>query len=215
MQGRYWVGFWGGLLSHLGTNTLIPPATTKDGLQSQVSVLGRFILTPDQALLITVGRSNAAYQGFELADVWGQTLPYGSHESSLDAGQAVLGSDGRYHFVVSATDPGVPNWIDTQGQTVGFLFLRWQALSGALPKADWASATVVDIGAVRSQMPAGTPQVDAAQRHQILVARQHALTQRLQRSSDQAAVVLGRFLAELQADVGSPAFRAIYPVNVP
>jgi len=215
VQGRYWVGFWGGLLGHLGTNTLIPPATTKDGLQSQVSVLGRFSLTPGQALLITVARSSAAYQGFELADVWGQTLPYGSEQSSLDAGQAELGSDGRYHFVVSATDPGVPDWIDTQGQSVGFLFLRWQGLPGALPRSEWASATVVDVGAVRAQMPPGTPQVDASQRRQALVARQHDLTQRLERSSDQAAAVLGRYLAQLQADVGSAPFRAVYPDNVP
>ena len=214
-QGRYWVGFWGGLLAHLGTNTLIPPATTKDGLQTQVSVLGRFSLTPDQALLITVARSNAAYQGFELADVWGQTLPYGSHQSSLDAGQAQLGSDGRYHFVVSATDPGVPNWIDTQGQAVGFMFLRWQGLTGALPRAEWPSATLVDLAAVRSHLPPGTPSVAASQRHQQLVARQHALAQRFERSSDQAAVALGRFLAQLQADVGSSAFHAVFPATVP
>jgi len=215
VQGRYWVGFWGGLLGHLGANTLIPPATTKDGLQNQVSVLGRFSLTPDQALLITVARSNAAYQGFELADVWGQTLPYGSHQSSLDAGQAELGSDGMYHFVVSATDPGVPNWIDTQGQPVGFLFLRWQGLPGPLPKTEWPSATLVELTAVRTAMPSDTPQVGASQRSQILVARQRSLAQRFQRSSDQAAVVLGRFLAEVEADVGSPAFHTVFPANVP
>ena len=34
-------------------------------------------------------------------------------------------SDGSVRLVISATDPGHPNWIDTGGHTIGTMFFRW------------------------------------------------------------------------------------------
>ena len=103
-------------------------------------------------------------RGSRSADVFGQSLPYATHQSSLNATQAALGSDGRYDFVVSAEDPGVPNWIDTQGHTQGLLFLRWQELSGPLAAADNPTSQVVPVASVRSVLPPDTPTVSPAQR---------------------------------------------------
>jgi hypothetical protein len=40
-------------------------------------------------------------------------------------------SDGSVEFVVSHSDPGHPNWLDTSGQAFGFLTLRWLDVSHA------------------------------------------------------------------------------------
>jgi hypothetical protein len=215
VQGRYWSGFWSGLLGHFPPNSLIPPATTQSGLQNQVSVLGHFRLAADQALVVTVARSNSAYQGFEVADPWGQTLPYATHESSLTAAQAQVGSDGLIHYVVSGSDPGVPNWIDTAGHDEGFLFLRWQGLTGALPQTQWPTATLVNLSDLTATLPAGTPRVSPPQRTQSLAARAAALTSRIEASSDQAQPILRRELVQLQDDVGPAALHTIFGSNVP
>ena len=76
-------------------------------------------------------------------------------------------------------DPGVPNWIDTEGYTQGFLFLRWQELTGTLPPVDDPTSQVVALSAVRSALPAGTPTVTPAQRKASLTARDKAEAHRL------------------------------------
>jgi hypothetical protein len=210
VQSRYWAGFWAGLLSHIAVNSLIAPATTQSGLQNQVSVLGHFHLSPGEALVVSVARSAAAYQGFELADPFGQTLPYATHESSLTAAQGVVGSDGLIHYVVSATDPGVPNWIDTEGRTEGFLFLRWQGLSGRLPPSQYPKVTVVPLSGLAAQLPSGTPSVTPSQRAQQLAARQASLAARIRASSDDAVAVLRPELVQLAADVGQAQVDALF-----
>jgi len=210
VQSKYWSGFWAGLLSHIGVNSLIAPATTQSGLQNQVSVLGHFRLAPGEALVVTVARSAAAYQGFEVADPFGQTLPYATHESSLTAAQAVVAGDGLIHYVVSATDPGVPNWIDTEGRGEGFLFLRWQGLSGRLSPSQYPKTTVVRLSALTTQLPSGTPTVTPSQRAQQLAARQADLAARIQASSDDAATVLRPELLQLAADVGQGRVDALF-----
>ena len=210
VQTSYWTTLWGGLLSSLPPNVVRTPAPTQGGLAGQLSSLSHFALQPGQALVVTVGRSNAAYQGFEAADAYGQTLPTGTHPSGLNATQAQLGSDGKLHFVVAARDPGVPNWIDTEGATQGFLFLRWQGLTGALAPGDAPSGQVVALSAVRTVLPPGTPTVTPAQRASQMQARVRALGRRLQLSSNQAASVLTGYLRQLAAAVGRAPIAALY-----
>jgi len=209
-QSSYWTTLWGSLLSSLPANEVRTPSPTQGGLAGQLSSLSHFDLTPSQALVVSVGKSDAAYQGFEAADAFAQSLPYATHQSSLNATQAQLSSDGRYWFVVSAKDPGVPNWIDTEGFTQGFLFLRWQELTGTLPAADNPTSQVVALSAVRTALPAGTAIVTPAQRKAALAARDRAEAHRLGTASNQSAGVLTGYLRQIAADVGPGPLRALY-----
>jgi hypothetical protein len=48
----------------------------------------------------------------------------------------VLEDDGSVVIVVAHVDPGVPNWLDTAGHTVGLMPQRWvEAERGATPTA--------------------------------------------------------------------------------
>jgi hypothetical protein len=209
-QGPYWISLWQGLLTSFPANQMRAPMPTQGGLAGQLSSLSAIDLPADQALVVTVGKSQARYQGFEIADAFGQTLPYGNHTSSLNAEQATLGSDGRFHFVVSPTDPGVPNWIDTQGRTRGLLFLRWQGLPGPLPTDDSPTGQLVPIASVRSALPAGTPTVTAAARRKELAQRNRDLAVRLRTSSNQARPVLDAALQQLMGVVGEKPVLTIY-----
>ena len=210
VQAAYWTTLWGSLLSSLPANVIRTPSPTQGGLGGQLSSLSRFDLQADQALVVTVGKSAAAYQGFEAADAFGQTLPAASHPSSLNATQAQLGQDGVFHFVVAARDPGVPNWIDTEGATEGFLFLRWQGLPGPLPAGDVPTAQVVALSTVRSALPPGTPRVSPSARAAQMSARAQALGLRLVTSSNQAARILTAYLRQLAQAVGRSPVAALY-----
>ena len=209
-QAIYWTTLWGSLLSSLPANVVRTPSPTQGGLAGQLSSLSHFDLAPGQALVVSVGKSNAAYQGFEAADAFAQSLPYATSQSSLNTTQAQLSSDGRYWFVVSAKDPGVPNWIDTQGYPQGFLFLRWQELTGTLPPDDDPTSQVVALSDVRSTLPAGTPTITPAQRKAALAARDKAEAHRLRTSSNQAAGLLTGYLHQIATDVGRGPLLALY-----
>ena len=209
-QGPYWTGLWGSMLASLPANRVSAPFPTQGGLAGQLSSLSSFDLPAGQALVVSVGRSNARYQGFEVADGFGQSLPYATHQSSLNATQAHLGGDGRFGFVVSAEDPGVPNWIETQGHTQGLLFLRWQELSGPLDPADNPTVEVAPLAAVRSVLPADTPTVSPAQRRAQLAERNRDLAVRLRTSSNEAKELLTGYLTQIADVVGSAPLAAIY-----
>ena len=198
----------------LPPNQVRTPAPTQGGLAGQLSSLSHFDLSAGQALVVSVGKSNAVYQGFEAADAFAQSLPYATHQSSLNATQAQLSSDGRYYFVVAAKDPGVPNWIDTEGYTQGFLLLRWQELTGTLPPGEDPTSQVVALSAVRSVLPAGTPTVTPAQRKAQLAARDKAEAHRLRTSSNQAEGVLTGYLRQIATDAGRGPLLAVYTDSI-
>ena len=67
-----------------------------------------------------------------------------------------------------APDPGVPNWLDTQGYEQGMITFRW--ISARTDPT--LSATVVPAAAVADHLPAGTPTVDADARREEIRRRQ-------------------------------------------
>ena len=152
-------------------NELRAPAPTRDGLAGQYSVLARFELAPDEALLITSPVSAASYQGIQLGDPWFATPDWARRQVSLNRSQARADADGKLRYVVSASDPGVPNWLDTGGFATGYVFMRWQGLAGTLGEAEAPAAEVVKLAELRASLPADTPVLDAAARARQLAAR--------------------------------------------
>jgi hypothetical protein len=152
--------------------------TGDQGLEGQVSAMGRFVLEEDEALLLSVPKTGARYQGVQLGNEWFDALEWANRQTSLSAGQAHRASDGRYYYVISAQDPGVPNWLDTTGLRRGLFFLRFQGLSQAIPKEDLPKASLLKMKDLRRLLPADTPVVDAAARRKQLAARQQQLRRR-------------------------------------
>jgi len=52
-------------------------------------------------------------------------MDYRHHKVTANKHTATLNQDGSVTFVVSDTDPGWGNWIDTTGHTTGTALLRW------------------------------------------------------------------------------------------
>jgi hypothetical protein len=107
---------------------------------------GGFELAPDEALVMEGTIPPSRFTNVMLWNVHMQTLDYRSRRTALNQAQIVPESDGSYRIVVSAEDPGVPNWLDTAGHRRGTIFWRF-----LLPESDPETprCSVVKIGELR------------------------------------------------------------------
>ncbi len=92
---------------------------------------GTFDLAPDEAIVMEGTLPPSNFTNVMLWNVHMQTLEYRSRRSSLNSAQIQTGPDASYRIVISAKDPGVPNWLDTEGHRRGTIFWRF-----LLPEAD-------------------------------------------------------------------------------
>lgn len=195
-------------LTALGPNVLFGPrlAHGQQGTNvQQWNLVGTYDVTDDQALLIEVKDApQARYGGFVAATPWFETLEFLRHQVSLDRAQVRVDRDGYVRYVVSARDPGVPNWIATTGQTHGVLFGRWQEVEGALGTEYAPAVKVVQLGdELRALLPGDTPTVTPDERTRQLARRQRLLETRFA-GADPARPELLRRLREIEQLLGQP-----------
>ena len=98
--------------------------TTPDNLY----LIGTFRLEPNQALVVDFQPPQSRYWSCTLENIWHECLEPRRRRSSITNAQAEE-KDGRVRLVISGSDPGAPNWLDTGGRHRGFVILRW--LDGA------------------------------------------------------------------------------------
>jgi hypothetical protein len=143
----------------------------RGGVTGQHYYQGIYALEPGQAMIVETDLPETVrYWNIQLNDPLWNTIDFFNRQSSLNAAQARLDSDGRFRAVIAAADPGVPNWLDCGGHLTGSMMLRWtQASSGPEPRL-----RIVDAASVRDHLPADTPRVSAEERQQMLRRRVRA-----------------------------------------
>jgi len=165
---------------NLPVNTMTAPRLTPGGLATQYSSVGHFDLADNEAMIVTMPAGVAPYQGFQLGSMWYVSLDYVTRQTSLTAAQAHVDPDGRIRYVISATSPGVINWLDTTGHRRGYLQYRWQRVSRELGEADGPTVEVVDIADVAKHLPYFEQStVTSEQWAQRIAARQRAVALRM------------------------------------
>lgn len=149
-------------------NTMSPLATETSlfltGLPSADVSAGNFDLDPGQALIVKVPDVAAAYSGIELMNVYGSGLPSTLSQTTLNNTTAFQSADGYTYYVVSATNPGVANWLDTGGIPNGEIFARFENLTaGTDPTGMQVTTQLVSVADVAQYLPDDTPTVSAAE----------------------------------------------------
>jgi hypothetical protein len=169
-----WLNYAHWAWSLMPRNGISKARPSQGGLVGQYSAFGTWELEEDQALILTTHPSKASYQGIELGNLWFVSLDYETRTSSLTTDQAYLGPDGRYHFVISASDPRIQNWLDTEGHRRGLVMLRWQGLEAPLPADRQPNMRLVPLDRIHEALPAGIPEFGHAERReQIRLRREH------------------------------------------
>jgi hypothetical protein len=123
-------------------------------MRNQVYVLGRFDLDPGEAFVVDVSDGGAEYFTVPLSNIWGTTLELVDQTGSLNKAQSVPNEDGTYTYVISPTDPGVANWIDSDGLTEAILTLRIAEFGLEGPTEDLgARCRVVNLDDLEAEVP--------------------------------------------------------------
>ncbi len=195
-QMHYWNAFWTILLGTYGEregsipgvafprndfNTVnAASGATGGGQSTNLTAGGVFELADDEALIVE-NRIRVApqYLGFQLANLWGESVEYADRVGSLNGCQLVADEDGVFRIVIAHRDPGVPNWIDTTGLAEGFMTARW-AYSDTPCREEWptVSARRVRFDEIRKSLPAATASVTPEQRRQQIRVRQRHVRRR-------------------------------------
>ena len=160
-------------------NGFLPPIDRTDigAAAENKPVIGRWELGPGEALIVEVEPPEGIYWSFSIGNPWWETIHYGRHQSSLNAHQAEVDSDGLVRVVLCAEDPGVANWLDTAGHSNGPIILRCVRTKTA-PTPTTRLAPFDDIHA---ELPSDTKTVTADERTSILAARRRAVRERFGR----------------------------------
>ncbi|HLY54567.1 MAG TPA: DUF1214 domain-containing protein [Stellaceae bacterium] len=154
-----------GIVNRLRLNAM---EETGGGLIHQAYYEGLFEVDADEVLILqTEIPQRAFYWSVLLTDELYRTIGYMDRQSTLNDVQARLDADGRFRAVISATDPGVPNWLDTGGYTSGSIQGRWNKCSGS-PLPEIKRVALADL---RRHLPPDTPHVTPAEREAILRQR--------------------------------------------
>jgi hypothetical protein len=147
---------------------------TGGGQSTNVYAGGVYELGENEALVVeTKTPVVPAYNGFHLSNLWGESLDYANHTSSLSGHQAEADPDGAVRYVVAHRDPGVSNWLDTTGLPEGFMALRW-TYSAKPAEMPTARVWKVSLDEVRRTLPAGVRTVtEEERREQIRIRQEH------------------------------------------
>lgn len=135
---------------------------------------GRYQLADDEALIFNILPQGAEYMSLSVTSPWLISRNTVSKSGTRTGCQSHQNADGTYTYIVSHRDPGVANWMDTDGLHEGCMAMRWEGMHA--PVADPHDATtgarVVKLDMIRSALPADFPSVGPAERAAELAGRE-------------------------------------------
>ncbi|WP_417620234.1 DUF1214 domain-containing protein [Parasphingorhabdus sp.] len=164
---------WANSLAPQGLVNVLGSADYGDygGVKTQAYTQGMFDLEPGEALILEAKLPEPCrYWSFALEDELARYLDYQTRQTSLNGHDAVIDPDGCFRAVIAATDPGIPNWLDTAGYQRGILFgRRYMGADAPVP-----TLKKVKLADVRAHLPSATPVVSPEQRDASLRERKRA-----------------------------------------
>ena len=172
-----WVNFVLGHTQNLRDQGMINKMAVRDfsqagGVSGQVYMDGLYDLQADEALILELEvPQNCFYWSFVIYDELWHTTGWMNRQASINGHAAHIDSDGMFRAVISAQDPGVPNWLDNAGYQRGGIFGRFKKCPGKLEP----SMKKIKISGLREHLPSDTPTVSADEREEALRARRRAI----------------------------------------
>jgi hypothetical protein len=195
-QMHFWNAFWTVLMGTYGPRPGTLPGigfprnafnqmnaasgATGGGMSTNLYAGGIAQLADDEALIVENRiRTEPQYVGFQLANLWGESIEYANCVGSRNGWQSRVDDDGAIRLVIAHRDPGVQNWLDATGHREVFMSPRW-AYSKTPPPDQWPaiSAKKLKLADVRAHLPDDTPSYSAAQRRAEIAARQRHVRKR-------------------------------------
>jgi hypothetical protein len=116
---------------------------------------GFFQLGEDQAVVLEWDPAGAKSAGISVLDWWLQPIEAHRIQSSLNSFSATPNADGTITAVIATSDPGIANWIETDGLRDVSMTCRWQNLPLQQNRGGpRLSAKIVTIAGLDTHLPA-------------------------------------------------------------
>lgn len=93
--------------------------------RSAAYAMAPYMIGPEQALILEGRFPKCRFANVMLWNRFLQTYDYETRNISLNRKQTRHNADGSFRMVVAHRDPGVPNWLDTQGKPFGLIYWRF------------------------------------------------------------------------------------------
>ena len=139
----------------------------QEGQAGQAYGRSNYRCGPDEAVILEFEVPDCTYWSFGLYSPYLELMDHKGHQSSLNGRQAVVDSDGFFRAVISQRDPGIANWLDSQGQDTGLITARTVGASG--PRS--AHLQVVPFDEVLKFLPPESALVTPTERSDIIRRR--------------------------------------------
>jgi len=118
----------------------VPPGDHPLAAADAAYSMAPYVLGPDEALVVNGRWPRCRFANVSLWNRHLQTYDYAHRRVSLNRAQTEVDPDGRFRVVLAHADPGVANWLDTEGRPFGLLFWRYILPEGPI---ETPSASVV------------------------------------------------------------------------
>lgn len=123
------------VLAHSASHELDAPNAVREWAEMQGGAVytepgihyqrGAWKLEPGQALVVEGQVVDARHYSVLLYSRFLNSLDYRNRQVSIAGPRLATSDEGRFRIVIAATDPGVANWLDTEGRPYGIFVLRW------------------------------------------------------------------------------------------
>ena len=175
---KIWKGYVDGLRTFLPVNELQAPHKPVGGADNMLHGAGQWELDHGHALLVEFEQPQVTYWSIQTYVLdWMVPLDFANRVTSLNDRQLHVDDDGIIRVVLSHTDPGIQNWLDTSDLRSGLLTYRY-----VRPSHSPAPRTrLIEADAPRRHLPESTPVFSAAMRQEQVSARRRGVARRFRR----------------------------------
>lgn len=166
-----WSYTWGGVSSVNAFPALAD--TTADKRRGRAAASMRWILAPDEALIVEFDRHDGLWM-FTNMGAFSTSMDFLYRPVSYTPSRTKVDSDGKIRLILAHEDPGYHNWVDTQRFERGQLTYRHMLEGSPVPLA----ARLVKRDALEKALPPDTARVTPAERTEQMLARFNGIRQR-------------------------------------
>jgi hypothetical protein len=107
-----------------------------------------YLIGPDEALVLRGRWPSCRFANVCLWNRWSQMYDYVHRQVSLNRTTTTLAADGSFVMVLAHQDPGVPNWLDTEGRPLGTVFWRYFLPEGEIETPRAEVVKFADLGSI-------------------------------------------------------------------
>ncbi|MET0987194.1 MAG: DUF1214 domain-containing protein [Steroidobacteraceae bacterium] len=147
-------------------------ASDTAGSPSTVYTWGVFDIQEDEALIIESAVPQSVFWSLQVQDVWTKPINYLDHQSDINHKRAIIDSDGKFRAVICLKDPGVANWLDTDGHREGTIVGRAYHARVTPPTPMVKLTKFTDL---KKHLPSGTKFLTREERRAALKLRRNGL----------------------------------------